>query len=535
MKDGFLARRQLGKGKGFLFQPRLFHLKGRVGKAVSKRIKGRAAFVDVIPAFRIIPVDRSPAGRCVIVQRQLADAAGKRHGQMTAGVPIPKQELRSRHSCFTACVTGIENCVKQGNRISQGNGTAEAEQPYHLFPKPPGPKRQRRLILGQRNIRQTVELSRSPGRFAQGQNDRIRLLHDGGHIAQKRAAFGEELQLRGNSPDAFFDGDDAVRTAVRRPGPHQGVAVLSHAAGQHHSSLFGKRKKVPVIFQKHHRLSGNSARQCSVLYPVYVHCFSDRLPEKPGLHLRLQNPFHRTVDFFHGDSARHYLRFQMPGEALIRHIHIHSGLQGEPGAIGPVFRHALSFQLFDAAPIADHKAIETQLFPQHLRQKAAASRYRLSRQLIKGGHHGTGACPDCRTESRKILVLQRIITDFRMMIVAASLAGAVADEMLGAGQQPSLLRGTAALKAAHCAGCITASQQRILARPFDHSAPAGIAAQIQHGRKGPAHARVSRLRRQNGIAFLNQPVVKRSGHHQRNRENRLKAVNHIAPQQQRDF
>src|SRR5579862_5027398 len=88
----------------------------------------------------------------------------------------------------------------------------------------------------------------------------------------------------------------------------------------------------------------------------------------------------------------------------------------------------------------------------------------------------------------QIVLTKSVLGNFRAVIFAAGLGGAIADVMLGTSQDAVGSVQALALIAAHVGTGQRRAKKRILASAFGDATPARVTSDIHHGRKGPAHA-----------------------------------------------
>ena len=77
-------------------------------------------------------------------------------------------------------------------------------------------------------------------------------------------------------------------------------------------------------------------------------------------------------------------------------------------------------------------------------------------------------------------------------------------------------------------------QVRVFTAALGNTAPAGVAGNVQHGRKRPAHALRGGLNGSHAGAFFHQGGVKGGRQAQRNGENGVETVNHVTAHQERN-
>ena len=88
----------------------------------------------------------------------------------------------------------------------------------------------------------------------------------------------------------------------------------------------------------------------------------------------------------------------------------------------------------------------------------------------------------------EVKIAQQNFGNVRRIVVTSALGCAIAGKMLRAGQN-ACVAPACALEATHLRARHRRTQIRIFPRAFHNASPAGIARDIQHGRKSPLNAR----------------------------------------------
>ncbi len=92
--------------------------------------------------------------------------------------------------------------------------------------------------------------------------------------------------------------------------------------------------------------------------------------EQPGQELHAQHPAHGIVDLLLGDPAVGERLGQQPVGFAIRHVEIHSRIQGAHGRTLQVRLDMMQLdELLDPFVVADHGALEAHLVPQDVVQQ----------------------------------------------------------------------------------------------------------------------------------------------------------------------
>ena len=119
----------------------------------------------------------------------------------------------------------------------------------------------------------------------------------------------------------------------------------------------------------------------------------------------------------------------------------------------------------------------------------------------------------------------------RRVVVLAGHRESVARKVLQAGSQGRRVVQVVALKSAHAGFCNSRPEVGIFAGAFHHAAPAWIAADVDHGRKGPVNAVGGGLKGCGAGGILNGSKVPTRSFGERNRRKRLVSVDYIQTKQ----
>ncbi len=169
------------------------------------------------------------------------------------------------------------------------------------------------------------------------------------------------------------------------------------------------------------------------------------------------------------------------------HVDINPGAQAETGRVGRAFGDAVIDKFADGIPVADDDAAETPLLLENGAQEKSVGRNRDPADLVERGHDRGAAGLDGRLEGRQVDLAQGALGDIGGVVVASALAGAVADEVLGAGGDALRIGQVIALEASHGGGGETGVEQRVLAIALGHPPPARVAGHVHHGCEGQAN------------------------------------------------
>ncbi len=211
------------------------------------------------------------------------------------------------------------------------------------------------------------------------------------------------------------------------------------------------------------------------------------------------------------------------------HVHVDTGRERQSGRIGLVGCEAVRDQLAGGVPVGDDHAVESPLVAQHLLQQPAVGGRGDAVVVVERGHDGHGAAvADRLLEGRQIDVAEQALGDVGRVVVAASLGGSVADEVFGAGGHAGRVADSVALIAPRHGGTHDGRQVGILARTLGDTAPARVAGDVEHRREGPANTGRRSFDGGGAGPLLHELGIECRGLAQRNGEDGLIAVDHVA-------
>ena len=249
--------------------------------------------------------------------------------------------------------------------------------------------------------------------------------------------------------------------------------------------------------------------------------------------LDAQDVAHGVVDGGFLDLAGADQLLQVGDEPEGHHVHVHPGVQRLPRHFAAVGAIAVGNHLAHRVPVGDHQAVKAPLAAQDVAYDELVARRRHAVVVVERGHQRQRARLDGRLEGRQVDVAQLVFRQEGAVVVAPALGGAVTHEVLDAGRHRGRVP-LRALVAAHHGLAHPGVQPGVFAAAFRHAAPAGVAGDVEHRREGPADALRRRLDGGHAGALLHQRRVEGRGEAQRDRENRMETVDHVASHQQGD-
>ena len=220
------------------------------------------------------------------------------------------------------------------------------------------------------------------------------------------------------------------------------------------------------------------------------------------------------------------------------HDHVVARLGGHHGGLFSRLGDVLAaHQGVHVVPVGDDKAVKAQLAAQDVLERGPVDGKRRAVNGAVGRHDAAHARVDRLFERRQEHLAQLAVGHLRVAGVARADRLAVADVVLGAGQDVLAVREIIALKAPDDRRAHLARQVRILAERLVDPAPARVAAQAQHRRERPVQAVGGHLARRHLTHRIGYIGIKGAGRCQLRREdgrviveamavNRVNAENH---------
>jgi hypothetical protein len=152
-------------------------------------------------------------------------------------------------------------------------------------------------------------------------------------------------------------------------------------------------------------------------------------------------------------------------------------------------------------------------------------------QSVERSHEGGHARVDGRAKRREIDFAQKNFGNPRTVVIAACFRRAISHEVFGAGRQRRGIRQRAALKPAHHGRGERAGQAWILTQAFGDAPPSRVSGDIDHRRERPPDAFGRRLARRLPRRLFHEFRIPGCRLRQRDREDRLVAVDYVAAEQ----
>ena len=294
--------------------------------------------------------------------------------------------------------------------------------------------------------------------------------------------------------------------------------------------------KCTCIFQKygallHGFLSGRE--RCGSIEPAGVGLVDIRIVEQAQAIFQTQHVGHHRVQLrlAHLAALHQFLKVGDIGIAL--HVDVHAGCGGLLRAMAQVGAVAVGNHLIDGAPVAHHHAVVAPLVAQDVVHELAVARRRHAVDVVERAHERGRACFSTLLERGQIHVAQQLVGNPCGVVVLAAFAGAITGEMLHAGGHGVGTAEVVALVAAHHRHTQRAGEHGVLAKAFGYASPARIAGDVHHRRERPAYAHGTGLVGSYAGAFLHQCGIPRGSLPERDGEEGLETVNHVAGKYQR--
>ena len=203
-----------------------------------------------------------------------------------------------------------------------------------------------------------------------------------------------------------------------------------------------------------------------------------------------QDAAHGGIQGLDGDQAGSQgLGQPLVGGVVPAHLHVQAGHQSARSGVGQILGEVLGGQGLDSIGVRDDEALETEGSAQDIGQQPPIAAGGHAAQVHISAHDVAGPSVDGRLEGRQVDIPQFVVGDLAVLVVPATAGGAVAREVLGAGENATLTADVGpALEAAYLSGGAGRAQVRVLAGALDDATPAGVAGDIDHGGEGPRNA-----------------------------------------------
>ena len=544
--DG-LVERQVGVGEGRVAQT-IAEGEERIGAVV--QIVGRVAQrglarlgSDLVEQFLAAI---GTAGHVVaVVHRHLAHRPQEGDGGLAGGRGVAEDEVGERRAAHRAGMEAVEHRPAVRQVALDGERPAGHHRGHDRLAG--GLQRGQQLALGalQVEVGERMGFARKDGFLAEESQDHVRAAGGGHDVVEARPLLAAVLQpghvdypARETLPQRRERRDGVLFLAVEGPGAQLVVGRVGHRAGdEDRPHAAGVQREDAVVLEQDGGLLRGAAGGVQVLRRVL-----DRL-RGSGVHVGMleqaeedldaQDVAHGVVDGGFPDLAGADQLLQVGDEPVGHHVHVHPGVQRLPRHFAAVGAIAVGNHLAHRVPVRDNQTVEAPFTAQDVPDHEFVARRGHAVVVVERSHQRQRARLDGRLEGRQVDVAQLVFRQEGAVVVAPALGGAVAHEVLDArrhrGRVP--LR---ALVAAHHGLAHPGVQPGVLAAAFRHAAPAGVAGDVEHRREGPADALRRRLDGGHAGALLHQRRVEGRGEAQRDRENRMETVDHVASNQQGD-
>ena len=353
--------------------------------------------------------------------------------------------------------------------------------------------------VGHRIGRHDVAVGLGIRRFADRRDDdvvagRVNTL---GAVAQDDVGVAELLAQAGR--DAVRVREIRIRVVGTLPGQRPAAGLVGDAVGaladQQHALPLLQRQRGAVVLQQHQRLPRSATCE------IAVHQRFRLAGELAGgwlvfpqacAQLDAKDAGDGVVDARLRDLARLHLRDGIGDEGLPLvgdHHHVDAGVDGLRAAVVAAAGH-----LADAVPVRHDETVEAHLVLQCHRQQVACAMH-LAVVLagsdvvpaVERRHDGLHAGLDGPVVALAVDVDHRGLRDRGVALVLAAVSGAIADEMLGSGDDIAVLV-QHALHALDVRGGVLADQCRLRGIAFIRPAPARVLRDRDRRGKRPGHA-----------------------------------------------
>ena len=163
------------------------------------------------------------------------------------------------------------------------------------------------------------------------------------------------------------------------------------------------------------------------------------------------------------------------------HLDVEAGGQRHAGGVGQVGGDPVGDEVLHPGGIADDSAGEAELILEHPGEQAPVGVDGAPVDGVEGGHDASDAGRRAGGEGREVDGLEALVGDVDGVVVAPALGGAVADEVLGGGDEGAGGAEALVLVAGDHGRPHGARQERVLAEALGDAPPAGVAGDVDHG------------------------------------------------------
>ena len=324
--------------------------------------------------------------------------------------------------------------------------------------------------------------------------------------------------------------------------------VVGAVAGNQHVLARIDRQHA-VVLQQHQRLAHRPARQRAMrgtadhLHRLGHQRIGRRQPrlEHAQAQLHAQDAAHCIVDAGHRDHAGLHLGQRVHVQALPRigrFQHVQPGVVGHRAILVGAAGH-----LAVRVPVAQHDAAEVHAPLQHVGDQRLVAGHLHPVPAGERDHHHLHASPDRRRVAGRMHVAQHRFADLGVTLVLAIFRAAIADEMLGGGDDvvgiEVVRRAEPAFQALDHGAGVLRHQRRVLRITFVGATPAPVLRHREGGRESPVDAAGAQLPRGDLADRVDQLRIARGAQAHVLREQRaadqvVVAVHRVDAEQHRD-
>ena len=479
-----------------------------------------------------------------IIHRYLSYRAEEGDRRLSGGIHITEKEIDQRGTAHRSRMEGIEHRPAIGQVTFDGQRTTGHHRGNHGLASRLQGDEQFALRTDQVQVGQAVRLAGKDSFFSQEHQHHIGAAGRCHDIVETRAPFPAVaiwhiVHLAGETLLQRLERRHRMGLlAIKTPGTQLVMRSIGHRAGnQNGADLSGLERKDPVVFQQDRRFFGRTACRIQMAFRI-LHSLSGI-----HIHIRMLKQAQQQFDaedaadclvdgrFLHLAAGHQF--FQMGDETEGHHIHVDTGIHGLAGHVLAVGTEAVGNHLAHRVPVGYHQPVETPFVPEHILQDKSIACGRHAVVVVERSHQCQGAGLDGRFKRRQVDVAQLALRQEGAVVVTATLRRTIAHKMLDAGCQRICIQGLSLIAAYH--GLRHAGIQiDILPATLCHAAPTRVAGNVEHGRERPADALPGSLHRGDTGALLHQSRIERRRQAQRNREDRMETVDHVATNQQRN-
>ena len=217
------------------------------------------------------------------------------------------------------------------------------------------------------------------------------------------------------------------------------------------------------------------------------------------------------------------------------HAHVDPREQREPGRVAAVLREAVGDHFLIAGVIGHDEALEPPFAAQKIGHQPAIAGRRNPGNLVERSHRGECAGVEPGPVRRQIDFAQSPFGHVDRVVVEPAFSAAISREMLDAGEHAFARPKVIALKALDSRSGEQLSEEHVLAAALDPAAPALVARDVDHRRKGPVDARSGRFESGRRGGSPRQVRFEAGDFGERDREDRAMAMDDVRGEDQRNL